>query len=181
MKKNITVFCGSGIGASPAYEAAARELGAAIGREGRGLIFGGCAMGLMRAVSRAAAENGARVLSLRITGMDDPFDADIIAEDRHYKNVQERKLALISESDACIALPGGMGTLDEMTDLYSMTQLCETKTPLGLLNVNGYFDPLLKFFDHMRKEGFLSERYDSMFIVRDTVPELLKALDETGN
>lgn len=179
MKKNITVFCGSSAGASPAYEQAARELGAAIGKSGRTLIFGGCALGLMRAVSRAAAENGAKVVSMRIEGMVDPFDGNIVSEDRHFQNVQERKLALISAADACIALPGGMGTLDEMTDLYSMTQLGATKTPLGLLNVSGYYDPLLRFFAHMKQEGFLSEKFDGMFIVRDTAEALLRALDET--
>lgn len=176
-KQRICVFCGSKMGKDPRYQKAAEALGAVLGKEGRTLMFGGCDTGLMQAVSHAVHANGGKVMSMRIDGLLDAFDESIIAEDVILENVQMRKRSLIEKADACIALPGGFGTLDEMGDVLSMYQLGDVKRPLGLLNVNGFFDGLLHFADTMMKAGFLSEKDRQLLIVRQDIPSLLEALD----
>lgn len=172
-KKKIAVFCGSKFGTDDRYEKAAKAFGKAMGERGCTLIFGGCDTGLMQAVSHAAAENGGKVISVRIRGLLDAFDASIVSEDEIMENVQERKRRLITLADACIALPGGFGTLDEIGDVLSMTQLQDMKKPLGLLNIKGYFDGLLHFADTMEKEGFLSPSDRQLLKVADDPTELL--------
>lgn len=180
-KQTVCVFCGSKMGKNPCYRQAAEELGRALGREGCRLVFGGCDQGLMQVVSHAVHENGGQVISVRIEGLTDAFDEKIIAEDEMLENVQQRKRRLIERADACIALPGGFGTLDEMGDVLSMAQLGDIKRPLGLFNINGYFDGLLHFADIMMQEGFLSEKDRALLIAEKDVPALLDALNRAGN
>lgn len=176
-KEKICVFCGSKMGRDPIFGQAARQLGAALGREGRTLIFGGCDTGLMAEVSHGAYENGGKVISIRIEGLTDAYDGAIVAADEICPHVQGRKRRLIEAADACIALPGGFGTLDEMGDVLSMAQLGDAMRPLGLLNLKGYFDGLLHFADTMEREGFLTEIDRQLLIVRPDIPSLLAALD----
>ncbi|MBQ4639365.1 MAG: TIGR00730 family Rossman fold protein [Clostridia bacterium] len=177
-KEKIAVFCGSRMGTCPIYQHFAREAGKQIALSGRSLLFGGCDYGLMQAVSHAAHEHGGKVYSFRIRGLTDAFAPEIITADEQMENVQQRKRRLIEAADACIALPGGLGTLDEMGDVYSMAQLGDLRRPLGILNVNGYFDGLLQFVDTMHREGFLSDRDCGLIIVRQDIESLLSALDE---
>ena len=176
-KQRIAVFCGSKSGRIPLYEEIAQKTGEQIGLQGRSLLFGGCDYGLMKTVSHAAYENGARVFSFRIRGLTDAYAPEIITADETLENVQQRKRRLIEAADACIALPGGLGTLDEMGDVYSMAQLGDIRRPLGILNVNGYFDGLLQFVDTIHREGFLSDRDKGLIIVRQDIHALLDALD----
>ena len=177
-KQHIAVFCGSKSGKNPLYEETARKTGEIIGLQCRSLLFGGCDLGLMKTVSHAAYQNGAKVYSFRIRGLTDAYAPEIITADETLENVQQRKRRLIEAADVCIALPGGLGTLDEMGDVYSMTQLGDLRRPLGILNINGYFDGLLHFIDTMHLEGFLSDRDYGLIIVRQDIEELLAALDE---
>lgn len=177
-KQHIAVFCGSKCGKNPVYLHVARKMGETLAREGRTLLFGGCDYGLMQAVSHGAFEMGGKVISLRIRGLTDTFAPQIIAEDEMLENVQQRKRRLIQRADACIALPGGLGTLDEMGDVYTMAQLGDLRRPLGILNVNGYFDGFLHFVETMHREGFLSDQDKGLIIVRDEIEALLAALDE---
>ncbi len=177
-KQKIAVFCGSKEGKSPLYMDVAREVGTALGREGRTLLFGGCDYGLMQAVSRAAFEKGGSVHSFRIRGLTDAYAPEIISYDEILPNVQLRKRRLIEASDACIVLPGGFGTLDELSDVLSMTQLQDVRRPLGILNINGFFDGLIALADTMNREGFLSDADRALLIVRQDIPSLLEVLDE---
>ena len=179
MKKNVvSVFCGSSDGTNVLYSETALMLGELMASQGRTLIFGGCRSGLMRTVSSAVAEGGGRVVAAGVEGLCDPADERFAAQTYRLPTVQARKLFMIDHADACIALPGGIGTLDELMDVYATLQIERTDKPVGILNVNGYYDLLLRFFEKMRTEGFLSHRYDGMFIVRETAEELLSALDE---
>lgn len=177
-KQRVAVFCGSREGKIPLYRALAEETGKTLALQGRKLLFGGCDYGLMQAVSHAAYENGGEVLSFRIRGLTDAYAPEIITADETLENVQQRKRRLIEAADACIALPGGLGTLDEMGDVYSMAQLGEMRRPLGILNVNGYFDGFLQFIDTIHREGFLSDEDKKLIIVRQDILSLLAALDE---
>ncbi len=176
--KNIAVFCGSSVGAKAEYSAAARELGRLIGIQGRGLVFGGCLDGLMALVAASASENGAPVFSEFIRGLYRDTDHLPRAHETFHKNVSDRKRGLMSRSDACIMLPGGFGTLDEFTDVCAAVQLGEVSCPIGILNTAGYYDPLLQYFDRMRKEGFLSPEWDRLYTVASGPVSLLKQLDE---
>lgn len=176
-KEKIAVFCGSRMGSLPVYREAALETGLALAKSGRTLLFGGCDYGLMQVVSHAVHDHGGRVLSFRIQGLTDAYAPEIIAADEQLEHVQARKRRLIEAADACIALPGGLGTLDEMGDVYSMSQLGDLRRPLGILNVNGYFDGFLQFVDTIHREGFLSDRDKGLIIVRQDIHALLDALD----
>ena len=178
--KNIAVFCGSSRGAKPEYAATARQLGRLLGRQGRGLVFGGCLDGLMAEVAAGARETGAPIYSQFIKGLYQEKDHLPGAIESFYDNVSERKQGLLSHCDACVMLPGGFGTLDEFTDVCAAVQLGEVRRPLGILNTAGYFDPLLSFFDRMRKEGFLSPEWGGLYAVASGPESLLAMLDETN-
>lgn len=177
-KQRIAVFCGSRTGKGNAYMALARQVGEKLGADGRTLVFGGCDTGLMSAVSRAVYEKGGQVISVRIKGLEDAFAPEIIAEDELLAHVQQRKRRLIEQADACLVLPGGFGTLDEIGDVLSMAQLGDLKRPLGLMNINGFFDGLLQLADTMLQEGFMGENDRALLIAGDNLDDLLKALDE---
>ena len=160
--KNIAVFCGSSLGADSEYVRAAKQLGALIGRQGRALVFGGCLDGLMAELAWAARNNGATVYSEFVRSL---YDASPRLPDS------------VEHGDAFIALPGGMGTLDEFTDVCAAVQLGEAARPIGILNIAGYYDPLLDFFANMRKEGFLAPKWDHLFVTSTAPESLLGMLD----
>lgn len=176
-KQRIAVFCGSRTGKGEAYMELARQVGEKLAADGRTLVFGGCDTGLMGAVSRSVYENGGKVMSMRIRGLEDAFAPEIVAEDEMLENVQLRKRRLIEKADACLVLPGGFGTLDEIGDVLSMTQLGDMRRPLGLLNVNGFFDGLMQLADTMLREGFMSEKDRALLIAARDAEALLQALD----
>ena len=175
--KNIAVFCGSSVGTDPKYAKAAKELGTLIGHQGRALVFGGCLDGLMAELAWAARNSGASVYSEFIR---DQYDASPRLPDSVetlHDNVGDRKRGLIARSDACIMLPGGMGTLDEFSDVCAAVQLGEASCKVGILNIAGYYDSLLAFFAGMRKEGFLAPKWDHLFVTATEPESLLRTLD----
>ncbi len=175
--KRIAVFCGSSAGAKPEYAAAAERLGELIGDQGRTLVFGGCLDGLMAILAASARKHGAAVCSEFVRSLYRESDHLPEARETFHENVRERKHGLIEQCDACIMMPGGMGTLDEFTDVCAAMQIGETKRVLGILNTAGYYDPLLAFFTRMRAEGFLSAQWDRLYVTADTPEELLELLD----
>ena len=178
MIQRIAVFCGSASGSRPEYLQAARRLGALMGQQKRTLVFGGCQDGLMAELSRAVLSAGGRVESEFIRGLYRDSDHLPAAEEHLWDTLEERTLALIRRSEACIALPGGMGTLDELTEVFARMQLGMPRRPVGLLNVCGYYDPLARFAQAMCREGFLSPEWADLFFLSATPEALLTALDE---
>ena len=178
--QNIAVFCGSASGTNAAYADAARQLGALIGAQGRGLVFGGCLDGLMSVTAQAARENGATIFSEFLRSLYRESDHLPGAVETFYDNVADRKRGLIERCDACIMLPGGMGTLDEFTSMCAAAQVGEERKPIGILNTAGYYDPLLLFFERMRREGFLAPKWDSLYVTERTPEALLALLDAQG-
>lgn len=178
-KQAITVFCGSADGNDPVYAQVAAQLGETLAREGRRLIYGAGCRGLMGAVAKAAVAHGGHVTGVNIARFSNPkyimqVDENIVAD-----TIQERKMRMLDLCDALVVLPGGIGTLDEMFEVLSMLQLGLTNKPLGILNVNGFYDPLLKFMEQITQTGFFNPKYAKIIIIRNTVEELLAALDET--
>jgi len=170
------VFCGSNPGHEPRFLEAATRLGAEIGSRGLGLVFGGAKLGMMGAVADAALSSGSEVIG-------------VIPEDLHRKGIShsgltelvvlpsmhERKAYQAEIGDAFIAMPGGLGTLDEIAEILTWAQLGLHLKPCGLLNVNGYFDELLRFFDSSVGHGFLKPEHREMLFVHPEPDQLLNA------
>lgn len=153
---NITVYCGSNPGADPRFAEAARELGTWIGASGHCLVYGGSSVGLMGAVSRAALDAGGRV-----EGVEPQFfiDAGVAQHDLTELHVVEtmghRKAMMIELGDAFVALPGGVGTLEEISEVMSQIRLRMGPAHCHLLNLGGFYDPLAELLRAMVDQGFL--------------------------
>jgi len=170
----ICVYCGSTFGVSADYAALAAGFGAACARRGLGIVYGGGSVGLMGALADAALAAGGEV-----TGV---IPRAMIAEERAHRGLtrliavdtmHERKSQMVELADAFVALPGGIGTLEEIIEVFTWLQLGLLLKPVGLLNAAGYYDALLQFLTHMRAQGFLTSEHYSMLTVGTDVEPLL--------
>lgn len=172
--KNICVYCGSSIGADPRHTAAARALGAALAHAGIGLVYGGGAIGLMGVLAKATIAAGGVVTGIIPEFLDDreiPFAGAtdlIVVNDMH-----TRKRLMFERSDAFVALPGGVGTLEELTEQLTWIQLGRHAKPLVIANIAGFWRPLLSLFAHMHNEEFIREGYDVRYLVAERVEDIL--------
>jgi uncharacterized protein (TIGR00730 family) len=154
--QRISVFAGSNAGAKASYLVASRELGAEIARRGYGMVYGGASCGLMGACADAALAGGAEVVGVLPRALTSREVAHTgLTEMRIVGSLHERKAVMSALSDAVIALPGGCGTLDELFEAITWGQLGLHEKPIGLLDVDGYYGPLLSFLEHMNAEGFV--------------------------
>src|SRR5580698_579069 len=152
----VCVFCASADGVSPVYLQAARELGRLIAERGYGLLYGGATVGAMGAVADAAlAAGGAVVGVIPDVIREREIDHKGLTELHVVRTMHERKALLASRADAFVALPGGYGTLDEFIEVVTWAQLRIHAKPCVLVNVDGFFDGLLRFLDHTVAEGFI--------------------------
>jgi uncharacterized protein (TIGR00730 family) len=174
----ICVYCGSRHGARPGYTAAARALGTAIGERGWELVYGGGKVGLMGEVADATLAAGGRVIGVipeslmkREVGHAGLHELHVVP------NMHVRKQMMAERADAFIALPGGIGTLEELYEVWTWRQLGYHRQPIGLLNVDGYYDGLWQFMQRSVDEGFLSaEQLDAV----QFGPDPLKLLEEVA-
>lgn len=178
MKQHITVFCGARTGARPEYLESAQTLGKLLGQQGRSLIYGGGKLGLMGTLAQAALENGAHVTSITTRRFSDPSYHQPTHEEIMTETLAQRKTILLEKADACIALPGVIGTLDEWSEVVSLLSSTLTDKPIGLLNTCGYYETLMQFMAHMAREGFCSAELQRHLIIADTPEELLRLLDD---
>ncbi len=154
--RRICVFAGSNAGARESYLIAARELGAEIARRGLGLVYGGASCGLMGACADAALAGGAEVIGVLPRALTTREIAHTgLTEMRIVGSLHERKAVMSTLSDAMVALPGGCGTMDELFEAITWGQLGLHEKPVGLLDADGYYGPLLSFLEHMNAEGFV--------------------------
>jgi uncharacterized protein (TIGR00730 family) len=168
--QSICVFCGSNAGNEPAYERAARSLGETLAEAGITLVYGGGHVGLMGVVANAALAAGGEAIGVIPKSLVEREIAHNGLTDLHVVgSMHERKAMMSDLSEGFIALPGGTGTMEEFFEVLTWAQLGEHAKPCGLLNVAGYYDPLLALFDHMVYKGFLSETNRSIVLV-DTDP-----------
>jgi hypothetical protein len=187
MNRSICVYCGSRDGANPHYKAAARQLGAAMAGNGIRLVYGAGTYGIMGAVADAVVSGGGSVtgvipefLKNREASETDlrQFDELIVTNDMH-----ERKHIMFSRSGAFVALPGGIGTLEEIIEIMTWAQLGRHNRPMVLANIDGFWDPLLRLIDHMASEGFLHTAHLARPLVvskgSDIVPAVLSAWRDT--
>ena len=156
MFKAVCVFCGSKSGVDPVYATAAQEVGSGLARRGIEVVYGAGSGGLMGVVAQAALSAGGRVVGIipdSLTSLEGV--PDNLTELYIVKTMHERKALMAERSDAFIALPGGFGTLDELCEILTWAQLGFHSKPIGLLNVNGFYDLLLALFDQAQRTGFL--------------------------
>ena len=152
----LCVFCGSAFGARPAYLAAARRLGHLLGERGIGLVYGGASVGLMGSLADAALEAGAEVDGVIPRALVEREIAHPGLTRLHVvEGMHARKARMTELADAFAALPGGLGTLEELFEVWTWAQLGVHRKPLAVLDVEGYFAPLLAFLDHAAAEGFV--------------------------
>lgn len=175
--RTLCVYCGSSPGARPAYAEAARQLGAVLAREGIGLVTGGGRVGLMGVIADAVLEAGGEAVGVipqalldREVGHTGLTDL-VVVETMH-----QRKALMASRADAVVALPGGLGTLEEITEMLTWSQLGLHAKPCGLLNVAGYYDALVAFLDHAVVERFVRTSHRAMLTVASSPEELLAGL-----
>ncbi|HEY9113583.1 MAG TPA: TIGR00730 family Rossman fold protein [Bacteroidales bacterium] len=170
----ICVFCGSGMGYREEYRVAARALGEYFAGQGIGLVYGGANVGLMQVIANTMLEKGAEVVGI--------MPENLVAKEVAHsglteliivRTMAERKEKMVQLSDGFITLPGGFGTLDELSEILTFNQLRISDKPLGILNVSGYFDQLLGFFDHAVAEGYVRKEHRENLIVSGNIEDLL--------
>ena len=172
--KNISIFCGAHEGKNPKYAQSAKIISEAIAKKGINVIFGGGNVGLMKIISDTALDNGVEVLgislkSLHALELANPRLNEIVVTD----TLLDRKDEFMSRSDAFIVLPGGVGSLDELAEIMASNQLGIINKPVGILNTQGYYDHLLKWFDKAVEEGFISSANLKELLVSDNPQELV--------
>jgi len=175
--KRVCVFAGSSVGGRPAYAEAARELARALAQRGLGVVYGGGSVGLMGALADAALAAGGEVIGV-IPG---PLARKELAHSGLTRmhvvdSMHERKALMASLVDGFIALPGGFGTFEETLEVLTWSQLGIHRKPIGLLNVEGYYDGLYRFIQHAVAEGFVRKEYASLLLFADAPATLLEAV-----
>jgi len=172
--RRICVYCGANVGARPAYAEAARRLGQFLGERGLGLVYGGGNVGLMGVLADAALLAGAEVIGV--------IPRALMARElghqgctvlRVVETMHERKASMAEFADAFIALPGGLGTLDELFEALTWAQLGLHQKPIGLLEVDGFFAPLVAYLDRAVTEGFVRAEHRAALTVAMDPEELL--------
>ena len=172
----LCVFCGSQLGRDDVYASAARELGQGLAERGIELVYGGAAVGTMGQLADAALAAGGTVIGVipeAIFSQEVPHQD--LTEQLVVPDMHQRKAKMAELSDGFIALPGGLGTLEELAEVLSWAQLDLHAKPIGLLDVGGYFSELEAFLDHALAEGFVAERHRRLLLVDDDIDRLLTA------
>ncbi|KAL0374770.1 UNVERIFIED_CONTAM: Cytokinin riboside 5'-monophosphate phosphoribohydrolase LOG7 [Sesamum radiatum] len=177
--KRICVFCGSSSGKKPSYQEAAVELGRELVERRIDLVYGGGSVGLMGLVSQAVHDGGRHVLGvIPRTLMPREITGETIGEVRAVSDMHQRKAEMSRQADAFIALPGGYGTLEELLEVITWAQLGIHRKPVGLLNVEGYYNSFLSFLDKAVDEGFISPKARRIIVSAPTAKQLVRELEE---
>ncbi len=183
---SLCVYCGSGEGRSPSYMQAARDLGSSMAEHSVGLVYGGGGIGLMGEVARTVIAGNAHVTGIipkflmkRERMLEDGGHELLIVDDMH-----ERKMMMFERASGFVALPGGIGTLEELVEIATWAQLGRHKKPIIVANIDNYWEPLLTLVSHMEEEQFIREGLEVHFEVvdraKDIVPAFLDRLATAG-
>jgi len=174
----VCVFCGSSSGVDAAYVDAGREIGRLLARRGITLVYGGARVGVMGAMADAALDDGGRVIGVMPHGL---LSREVghagLTELLVVDTMHERKALMADRADAFVALPGGAGTLEELFEAWTWAQLGIHTKPVGVLNVGGFYDPLLATADHLVAQGFVRAAHRAMLLDDDRPDRLLARLE----
>ncbi|KAJ3412142.1 hypothetical protein HDV05_001180 [Chytridiales sp. JEL 0842] len=176
--KSITVFCGSSSGNHSYYAKCAEDLGDLLVKRNIRLVYGGGSIGLMGRIANRVHEAGGQLLGVIPEALTKHEGISLIGENTTVivKDMHTRKQMMCNESDGFIALPGGFGTFEELLEMITWSQLSIHAKPIGVLNVNGFYDSLIQLIDHGVKEGFIRPENKLIVIFKDNAEELLDAL-----
>ncbi len=169
----VCVFCGASSGERPIYTKVAQQLGKAIVSHNMGLVFGGGSVGLMGVIADAVLKEKGEVIGVIPYALSaNEIAHQGLTELRFVPGMHERKAMMADLSDVFIAMPGGYGTLDELFEILTWSQLGLHSKPIGLLNVDGYFDLLLAFINHVLQERFIQSKHHQLLVISSD-PEIL--------
>ena len=175
--RTVAIYCGSNNGRVESYKQFATKLGKVLAKRKINLVYGGTNKGLMGVLANSAIEEGAHVTGViteRLKAKNQVHPNLSMIET--YPTMQSRKTRMIELADACIMMPGGIGTLEEFMEVWTLNQLGETSKPLGILNVNNYFENLIAFIEHMIAERFLPSAHKNGIVVSSDPEELINLL-----
>jgi len=176
--KRLAVYCGSSMGTDPAFRAAAEALGGAMAERGIGLVYGGGRLGLMGVVADAVLAGGGEAFGVIPQALTDLEVAHRGLTELHtVTTMHERKAKMTELTDAFVALPGGIGTYDELFEAWTWNALGYHAKPFALLNVSGFWDEMIRFLDHATASGFMSAARREQLLVTDTIDEAITRLD----
>ena len=179
--RRLAVYCGSAPGSTPVFADATRATAKAMIEAGVDLVYGGGRLGLMGLIADSVLELGGRVYGVIPQALVDIEVAHVGLTELHtVANMHERKAKMTDLADAFLALPGGVGTLDELFEAWSWNALGYHAKPFCLLNVEGFWDGLIEFMDHATESGFLSQKRRAQLLIAMTPAEALKLLDEAA-
>lgn len=177
--ERIAVYCGSSPGKNPAYKEAAAELGKVLAARGITLVYGGGSVGLMGILARAVVDHGGDVIGVIPKAIAEMEVAYTDLQDlRIVDDMHSRKALMADLADAFIALPGGLGTVEELMEILTWSQLGFHQKPIGILNIAGLFDPMLAFLDRLSDEEFIAPEHKSMLMVDNSPEGLLQRFRE---
>jgi len=177
--RRVCVFCGASAGRDPQHAVFAASVGEGLARRGIGIVYGGGRRGLMGALADAALEAGGEVIGVIPRGLvDRELAHPAVTELRIAETLHERKAVMAELSDGFIALPGGLGTLEELAEVLSWAQLDLHRKPVGLLDQSGYWTDLLAFLDRAVREEFLPESHRALLLVDQDLDRLLARFDD---
>lgn len=173
--KRLAVFCGSSMGLSEAYKEGAIQLGKELAKRKITLVYGGSSIGIMGTVADTVLELGGQVIGvipkmLEEREISHPHLTELLIVD----SMHERKAKMVELADGFIALPGGMGTLEELFEVLTWAQLGLHQKPCGILNIHHYYDSLISFIDHMHEQQFLQDQYRSMALIASNPSDLIE-------
>ena len=178
---SLCVYCGSRLGTTPGFTAVAADVGRWIGERGGQLVYGGGNAGLMGVVADATLAAGGRVVGVIPHALVEKELAKLDCTELHVvDNMHERKRMMAERADAFLALPGGIGTFEELFEVWTWRQLGYHDKPIGLLNVGGYYDPLLAFLESSVRHSFMSDWQMGLICVDQGAPALLSRLIEAA-
>jgi len=175
--RTVAIYCGSNNGRVESYKQNATKLGKVLAKRKINLVYGGTNKGLMGVLANSAIEKGAHVTGViteRLKAKNQVHPNLSMIET--YPTMQSRKTRMIELADACIMMPGGIGTLEEFMEVWTLNQLGETSKPLGILNINNYFENLIAFIEHMIAERFLPSAHRNGIVVSSDPEELINLL-----
>jgi uncharacterized protein (TIGR00730 family) len=176
--RNICCYCGSAAGTDPLYDAAARIFGHSLAQAGIGLVYGGGNRGLMGVIAQAVIEHGGTVTGIipafltERDGLIEKAQEHVIVPDMH-----ARKKMMFERADAFVALPGGIGTLEELVEQLSWVQLGRHTKPVVIADIGGFWRPLLALFEHMREHGFIQPSLEVRYLVAEKIEDVLPMIE----
>ena len=178
MKLRVLVFCSSSDKVSPMFFSEMRKFGEALGKNSMDLVYGGAQVGLMGAIADAALQAGSRVTGVIPEYLDRPEIAhEALSEKVVVSDLLDRKKKMLSLADVVVAAPGGVGTIDEVTEVIALKQLSEHNKPIVFFNFLGFWNPLLEYFEILHQQHMISQDMESLFQVIESTEEIIEALD----